>query len=144
MENLREHFAGIALQAYLSNPYLLKALHEKAAKEDLSLDEELAINIVETVDALINELNKPKKEDEKYVRPAYTMPIETFILMMDTKSSLQCRIRSACNVHDIENVGQLIRLGKFKFLKSKLVGKKSVRAIENQLQKYGLLEEWLH
>lgn len=144
MENLREHFAGIALQAYLSNPYLLKALHEKAAKEDLSLDEELAINIVETVDALINELNKPKKEDEKYVRPAYTMPIETFILMMDTKSSLQCRIRSACNVHDIENVGQLIRLGKFKFLKSKLVGKKSVRAIENQLQKYGLWEEWLH
>lgn len=144
MENLREHFAGIALQAFLSNPYLLKALHEKATKEDLSLDEELAINIVETVDALINELNKPKKEDEKYVRPAYTMPIETFILMMDTKSSLQCRIRSACNVHDIENVGQLIRLGKFKFLKSKLVGKKSVRAIENQLQKYGLLEEWLH
>lgn len=144
MENLREHFAGIALQAYLSNPYLLKALHEKAVKEELSLDEELAINIVETVDALINELNKPKKEDEKYVRPAYAMPVETFILMMDTPSSLQCRIRSACNVHDIENVGQLIRLGKFKFLKSKWVGKKSVRAIENQLQKYGLLEEWLH
>lgn len=70
MENLREQFAGIALQAYLSNPYLLKALHEKAVKEELSLDEELAMNIVETVDALINELNKPKKEDEKYVRPA--------------------------------------------------------------------------
>ena len=144
MENLREQFAGIALQAYLSNPYLLKALHEKAAKEEHSLDEELAMNIVETVDALINELNKPKKEDEKYVRPAYTMPIETFILMMDTTSSLQCRIRSACNVHDIENVGQLIRLGKFKFLKSRWVGKKSVWAIEDQLRKYGLLEEWLH
>jgi len=143
MENLREQFAGIALQAYLSNPYLLKGLHRNAVEEGRSLDEELAMSIVETVDALINELNKPKKEDEKYVRPAYTMPIETFILMMGERK-VQCRIRIACNAHDIENVGQLIRLGKFKFLKSRWVGKKSVWAIEDQLRKYGLLEEWLH
>ena len=144
MENLREQFAGMALQACLSNSSLLTALNENAVKQGHSLDEELAINIVGAVDALINELNKPKEGGDKYVRPAYAMPIETFILMMGTTSSVKCRVRSACAGHDIENVGQLIRLGKFKFLKSRWVGKKSIWAIEDQLQKYGLLEEWLH
>ena len=49
----REYLIGQALTGYLSNPYLMKAVQIKAKEEGHTWDVELALNIEETVEAIM-------------------------------------------------------------------------------------------
>ena len=141
---LRQYYIGKALQGYLSNELLIRLTKKNSELQGHSWDKEVALNVVETVDSLMQTLEEKDGVPEQEIFQNYDrIPIGYFAerLRRLSSKSMATRFMNACAYFDINTIGELVKFKSTQFMRGRNIGRTMIESIGCALQEYGI-ENW--